>query len=139
MELIEYVGNGFSVRVPAEWARLATPEHVAVFLGGEMDEVRSSMALTRFSGSVIDAASQAKADHTERFQDYELLHESAGRRAFYRRYAWTHVQGVRLLQHQLFVEGLLLTCSRVDAPATATDDRFFESAIRSLRVAVRSA
>ena len=138
MALIEFVGNGFSIHVPAGWSRLATADHVAVFLGEMTGGVRSSMALTRFSGTVGDAASTALADHQERFKQYQLLHESASRLAHYRRYGWVHPNGSPVLQHQLFVEGMLLTCSRIDEFGSEGDDRVFLTALKSLRVAVRT-
>lgn len=132
--MITYAGNGFRMAVPCRWSRLATDQHLAVFLGSAVDGVRPSMTISRYRGSAIDAARRAREDHADRFEGHEVLHESAGRDSFYRRYAWAGRDGLRIIQHQLFAAGLVLTCSRVDSASTASDERVFVAAIRSLRV-----
>jgi hypothetical protein len=92
------------------------------------------MTISRYRGSAIDAAGRARQDHVDRFEGHEIVHESAGRDAFYRRYAWAGRDGLRIIQHQLFATGLVLTCSRVDSASTAGEEKVFAAAFRSLRV-----
>ncbi|MDF1596752.1 MAG: hypothetical protein P1T08_11795 [Acidimicrobiia bacterium] len=134
MAMITYAGNGFRLAVPRDWSRLANEQHIAAFLGRSVDGVRSSMTISRYRGSAIDAAGRAREDHVDRFDGHEVLHESSGCDSFYRRYAWAGPDGLRIIQHQLFAAGLVLTCSRVDSASTEGDEKMFVAAIRSLRV-----
>jgi len=129
--VITYLGNGFSLLVPADWDRLATVNHVAVFLGPAADGIRSSISLSRFAGRADGAAESARVDHGDRYHNYEILFESPGIDSFYRRYTWK-LNETRILQHQLFAPGLLLTCSR--AGSLVADEKAFRKAIASLRV-----
>ena len=136
MAVISYLGNGFSLLVPADWDRLATANHVAVFLGPATDGVRSSISLSRFPGTAHGAAESAKVDHDDRYHNYEISFESSGIDSFYRRYTWM-LKETRILQHQLFAPGLLLTCSRADS--SVADERIFRDAVASLRVGEKPA
>ncbi len=137
MALIRYVGHDFTVVVPAEWARVATPRHLVVFIGREVGWVRSSMAVSRLTLPPRDAARFAAADHIRRFDGFELLDESVKSTAVYRRYRREHPGGERLMEHQLFGSGLLLTCSRVDRPETTGDEDCFGIALRTFGAAPR--
>jgi hypothetical protein len=133
--VITYVGNGFSIEVPRDWQRLATPQHLAVFLGEESRGVRSSMALSHFAGASDHAAAAARSDHSRRMSDYEVIDESQdGGDSFYRRYRWVHDRGVPMIQHQLFSRGVVLTCSRVECSSTDQVEAVFLVATNSLRV-----
>ncbi len=132
--VIAFMGAGYSLTVPAQWPRLATPQHVAVFLGAEVDGVRSSITLSRFEGETAVAAEAARSDQLRRFADYEVLNEWAAGDYFYRRYRWLRGGSVPMLQHQLFASRLVLTCSRVDCQQTGSDEEVFLVAVRSLRV-----
>jgi hypothetical protein len=133
--VITYVGNGFSLQVPAGWERLATEHHLVVFLGPAEGGIRTSITLSRYPGSTQEAAERARLDHAERFAGYEILHESSGTDALYRRFRWVSNEGTRIIQHQLFAPGLVLTATRADRQSTTGDEEALASAIRTLRVA----
>ncbi len=137
VEVIHFRGFDFSVVVPAAWARIATPRHLVVFVGDEHLGIRSSIAVSRLTAPLHDAARYARADHLRRFRGLELLHESVQQRAVYRRYRREHSTGAGLLEHQLFGPGLLVTCSRIDASATDDDERAFGVALRTFAVSER--
>ena len=133
--LITYVGNGFSIEVPRDWQRLATPQHLAVFLGEESKGIRSSMTLSCCAGASDHAAAAARSDHSRRMSDYEVIDESlGGGDSFYRRYRWVHDRDVPMIQHQLFTGGVVLTCSRVECLSTNPVEAVFLAANSSLRV-----
>lgn len=134
MAMIVFAGAGYSLTVPARWSRLATPHHLAVFLGAEVDGVRSSITLSRFAGETAAAAAAARSDQSRRFADYEVLAESAVGGRIYRRYRWIHGGRVPMLQHQLFASRLVLTCSRLECQQTGSDEEAFLVAVESLRV-----
>lgn len=135
MAVISYVGNGFSIEVPRDWQRLATPHHLAVFLGRESTGIRSSMTLSRCAGASDHAAAAARSDHSHRMSDYEVIDESpGGGDSFYRRYRWVHDSGVPMIQHQLFAGGVVLTCSRAECSSTDPVEAVFLVATNSLRV-----
>lgn len=132
--MITFRGAGYSLTVPEQWPRLATPQHLVVFLGAEVDGVRSSITLSRFEGEAAVAAEAARSDQLRRFADYEVLTEWAAGDNFYRRYRWLHGASVRVLQHQLFASRLVLTCSRVECQQTGSDEEVFLAAVESLQV-----
>jgi len=133
--LITYLGHGFSIEVPRDWQRLATAQHLAVFLGEGWKGIRSSMALSSCPGASDDVAAAARSDHSRRMSDYEVIEESPGEDgSFYRRYRWVHESGVPMIQHQLFTGGVVLTCSRVECSSPDPVEAVFLAAISSLRV-----
>lgn len=135
MAVITFVGRDFSMDVPAGWRRLATAAHVAVFVGEEVSGVRTSMALSRFDGPAGWAATAARADHAARFPGYETLREwQRDRQSIGRTYRWVQQGGGSVIQHQLFVDGMVLTCSRADSSSSEADEAVFQAAIGSLRV-----
>ena len=137
--MITFVGSDFSVDVPAEWRRLATADHVAVFLGEECCGIRTSMALSRFDGPAGWAATAARADHAARFPGYEVLREwQPDRQSIRRTYRWVQHGGRSVIQHQLFVDGMVLTCSRADSSSCEADEKVFQVAMGSLRLSQRA-
>ena len=137
--MITFIGSDFSIDVPAEWRRLATADHVAVFLGEECCGIRTSMALSRFDGPAGWAATVARADHAARFPGYEVLREwQPDRQSIRRSYRWAQHGGRSVIQHQLFVDGMVLTCSRADSSSCEAVEEVFQVAIGSLRVSQRA-
>lgn len=128
MELIRFVGFGFSLLVPAGWARLATPRHLAVFAG----DGRSFMAVSSLEVSPREAARMAASDHAQRFDSLEILREVEKPPDVYRRYRRLNGAGGFVLEHQLFRPCLLLTCSRVELPQTEGDEEVFRIGLLSL-------
>ena len=135
LAVITFVGSDFSIDVPAEWRRLATADHVAVFLGGECCGVRTSMALSRFEGPASRAATAARADHAARFPGYEVLRElQPDLQSIRRSYRWVRHGRRSVIQHQLFVDGMVLTCSRADSSSCEAVEEVFQVAMGSLRI-----
>ena len=139
MAVITFVGRGFSMDVPAEWRRLATADHVAVFLGEECCGIRPSMTLSRFDGPADRAASAARADHAARFPGYEVLREwQSDLQSTRRSYRWVRQGAGSIIQHQLFADGMVLTCSRADSSSCESAEEVFQVALGSLRVSHRT-
>jgi hypothetical protein len=137
--VITFVGRDFSMDVPAEWRRLATADHVAVFLGVECCGVRPSMTLSRFEGSAGRAAAAARADHAARFPGYEVLREwQPDLQSTRRSYRWVRHGARPIIQHQLFVDGVVLTCSRSDSSSCESAEEVFQVALGSLSVSQRA-
>ena len=131
LELITYEGGRFALAVPSDWVRLATADHLAVFLDN-MEVSGASITVSRHGLVAAEAAGAAAADHHSRFPSYRLDHESVGRNAVYRRFRWRQEDGTGIVQSQLFVDGLVVTCSRNEDQVGL--DRLFGQVIQSFRI-----
>ena len=132
MALIEYVGNQFSVAIPSDWIRIATPHHLVVFLDAAPGGSGATITVSRHGVSAKESAGSAIADHQARYASYELIHESVRPCAVYRRFRWRRDGGAGVVQHQLFVDGLVVTCSREEGDDPL--DEAFGVAIQSFRI-----
>lgn len=128
--MITFVGSSFSMSVPSDWLRMATPEHLVVFLDTVAGGSGATITVSRHGVRAGVAASAATADQQLKFRSYRLLHESVGPGAVYRRFRWSR-NSAGVVQHQLFVDGLVVTCSRGEDQLAL--DEVFGLAIRSFR------
>ena len=132
MALIEYVGNQFSVAIPSDWVRMATPHHLVVFLDAVPGGSGATITVSRHGVSAKESARSAIADHQAKYPSYQLIHESVRPCAVYRRFRWSRDDGAGVVQHQLFVDGLVVTCSREEGEDPL--DEVFGAAIQSFRI-----
>jgi hypothetical protein len=132
--MVIFTGPDFRLDFPSVWRTVATVDHRAVFVGPDLGGVCPSLAVSRNPHPVMKSARMARADHEERFSGYEVLWEDTGDGVVYRRFARLHHSGVRIIQHQLFVPGFVLTATRAGVPAADSCDGLFGVMLRSFRI-----
>jgi hypothetical protein len=111
---------------------MATPDHLVVFLDAVSGGSGATITVSRHGVSAQESAGAAAADHQSRFPSYRLSHESVRPHAVYRRFRWSRDDGAGVVQHQLFVDGLVVTCSRGEEQDAL--EEVFGAAIQSFRI-----